>query len=153
MLDGAAWQASKLVVCRALNRSLDAETEIAGLTRLLDGAYRAVAVRAASNPDLRFETVDGKTRLVVTPLDRLEDTESLRMLRPAVQGRMPKAGVPDLFVEIMRCPSFAKTFTHLSERQAGGAAVDDDANSRSVRFAECRDLKKCAVGTPHVFLA
>jgi hypothetical protein len=40
LLDGATWQSSKLVVCRALNRSLDAETEITGLSRLLDGAYR-----------------------------------------------------------------------------------------------------------------
>ncbi len=80
MLDGAPWQASKLVVCRALNRSLDAEPEIAALAKMLDGAYRTVADRAASNPDLRFETVKGKTRIVVTPLDRLEDTESLRAL-------------------------------------------------------------------------
>ena len=96
MLDGATWQASKLVVCRALNRSLDADTEIAALAKLLDGAYRTVADRAASNPDPRFETIKGKTRIVVTPLDRLEDTESLPVLRPAVQGRMPKAGMPDL---------------------------------------------------------
>ena len=118
LLDGATWQSSKLVVCRALNRSLDAETEITGLSRLLDGAYRTVAERAASNADLRFETVNGKTRIVVTPLDRLEETESLRALRPAIQGRMPKAGMPDLFLEIMQRTGFAKAFTHLSERQA-----------------------------------
>lgn len=118
MLDGATWQASKLVVCRALNRSLDAEAEINALAKLLDGAYRTVAERAASNADLRFETVDGKTRIVVTPLDRLEDTESLRALRPAVQGRLPKAGMPDLFLEVMRRTGFANAFTHLSERQA-----------------------------------
>ena len=118
MLDGPTWQASKLVVCRALNRSLDAEAEITALAKLLDGAYRTVAERAASNPDLRFETVQGKTRIVLTPLDRLEDTESLRVLRPAVQGRMPKAGMPDLFLEIMQRTGFAKAFTHLSERQA-----------------------------------
>jgi hypothetical protein len=118
MLDGPTWQASKLVVCRALNRSLDAETEIAGLAKRLDGAYRTAAERAASNPDLRFETAKGKTRIVVTPLDRLEDTESLRILRSEVQGRMPKAGMPDLFLEIMQRTGFAKAFTHLSERQA-----------------------------------
>jgi TnpA family transposase len=118
MLDGPAWQASKLVVCRALNRSLDAETETAGLAKVLDGAYRTVAERAASNPDLRFETVKGKTRIVVTPLDRIEDTESLLVLRSEVQGRMPKAGMPDLFLEIMQRTGFAAAFTHLSERQA-----------------------------------
>jgi hypothetical protein len=114
MVDGATWQASRLVVCRALNRSLDAEPEIAGLTQLLDGAYRVVADRAANNPDPRFETEKGRTRIIVTPLDRLEDTESPRALRPAVQGRMPKAGIPDLFLEIMRRTGFAKAFTHLS---------------------------------------
>ncbi len=55
---------------------------------------------------------------MVTPLDRLEDTESLRALRPAVQGRMPRAGMPDLLLEIMQRTGFAKAFTHLSERQA-----------------------------------
>jgi len=43
MLDGTTWQASKLVVCRALNRWLDAETEITALTKLLDAAYRTTA--------------------------------------------------------------------------------------------------------------
>ncbi len=118
LLDGTTWQESKLVVCRALNRSLDADTEIAGLAKLLDGAYRTVAERAQSNPDLRFETVQGKMRIVVAPLDRLEDTESLRALRPATGGRMPKAAMPDLFLEVMRRTGFAQAFTHLSERQA-----------------------------------
>jgi hypothetical protein len=118
LLAGATWQESKLVVCRALNRSLDADTEIAGLARWLEGAWRTVADRAASNPDLRFETVQGKTRLVLAPLGRLEDTESLRALRPAIQGRMPKAAMPDLFLEVMRRTGFAQAFTHLSERQA-----------------------------------
>ena len=118
MLDGTTWQESKLVVCRALNRSLDANTEIEGLAKLLDGAYRTVAEQAAGNPDLRFETVDGKTRMVVVPLDRLEESESLRALRPAISGRMPRAAMPDLFLEVMQRTGFARAFTHLSERQA-----------------------------------
>ena len=118
MLDGTTWQESKLVVCRALNRSLDADTELAGLAKLLDGAYRTVAERAASNPDLRFETVQGKTRMVVAPLDRLEESESLRALRPAIGGRMPRAAMPDLFLEAMQRTGFAQAFTHVSERRA-----------------------------------
>jgi hypothetical protein len=94
LLDGATWQASKLVVCRALNRSLDTETEITGLAQLLDGAYRAVADRAASNPDLRFETVKGKTRIVVTPLDRLEDTESLPHCAPPFREECQRPACP-----------------------------------------------------------
>jgi hypothetical protein len=56
MLDGATWRASRLLVYRALNRSLDADSEIAALAKLLDGAYRTVADRNASNPDPLFET-------------------------------------------------------------------------------------------------
>src|SRR5208337_2785341 len=95
-------------VCRALNRSLDAETENIGLAQLLDGAYRTVADRAASSRDRRFESVKGKTRIVVTPLGRLEDTESLRALRPAIQRRMPKADMPDLFLGVKQRTGFAQ---------------------------------------------
>ncbi len=118
MLDGESWQNSRLMVARALGRSLEAGTEIDGLTGLLDEAYRHVAARAGDNPDLRFETVADKTEIVVTPLDRLDEPESLRALRVAVQTRMPKAGMPDIFLEVMARTGFAKSFTHLSERQA-----------------------------------
>lgn len=118
MLEGESWQNSRLMVARALGRSLEADTEIDGLSRLLDEAYRHVAGRAADNPDLRFETVAGKTEIVVTPLDKLDEPESLRALRAAVQTSMPKAGMPDIFLEVMARTGFARSFTHLSERQA-----------------------------------
>jgi TnpA family transposase len=118
MLEGQTWQESRLMIARARGRSLDAATEIDGLSRRLDDAFRKVGVRSGDNPDLRFETVDGKSEIVVSPLDRLADPESLRMLRSAVQMRMPKAGIPDIFLEVMARTGFAKTFTHLSEREA-----------------------------------
>jgi TnpA family transposase len=118
LLEGATWEESRLMVCRALNRSLDAAAEIEGLSRLLDETYRNVAARVASNPDLRIEAVDGKPEIVVAPLDRLEEADSLRALRSSVQGRLPKAGMPDVFLEVMARTGFAHSFTHLSERQA-----------------------------------
>jgi len=112
------WQASKLVVCRALNRSLDAETEIARLVAV--ARWRLPRCRGSGGeqpPNLRLRPWTANPHRG-QPLDRLEDTDSLRALRPAVQGRMPKAGMPDLFLEIMQRTGFAKAFTHLSERQA-----------------------------------
>jgi len=106
------------MVCRVLGRSLDAGSEITRLSTLLDETYRRVIARANDNPDLRFETVSGKTSIVVSPLDRLAEPESLRRLRPAVQALMPKGAIPDIFLEIMARTGFAKAFTHLSERQA-----------------------------------
>ena len=118
MLEGESWHNSRLMVARALGRSLEADIEIDGLSRLLDEAYRHVVARAGDNPDLRFETVADKMGIVVTPLDKLDEPESLRALRAAVQTRMPKAGMPDIFLEVMARTGFAKSFTHLSERQA-----------------------------------
>ena len=118
LLDGTTWQESKLMVCRALNRSLDPKAEIDGLSNLLDETFRQVAAHAATNPDLRIETIEGKSELVVTPLDKIVDSESLRFLRASVQSRMPKVGMPDVFLETMARTGFAQAFTHLSERQA-----------------------------------
>jgi TnpA family transposase len=118
MLEGAAWQESRLLVCRTLGRSLDPAPEIEGLANLLDQTYRKVAARAGDNPDLRFETEGEKTQIVVSPLDRLEEPQSLKLLRPAIQAMMPKASLPDIFLEVMARTGFGKTFTHLSERQA-----------------------------------
>jgi TnpA family transposase len=118
MLDGETWQESRLMVCRALGRSLDGAAEVVGLSRLLDEAYRKTIARVTENPDLRFETTNGKSELVVTPLDRLDEPDSLRGLRAAVQARMPNAGIADVFLEVMARANFAQAFTHLSERQA-----------------------------------
>jgi TnpA family transposase len=118
MLEGKTWQESRLVVCRALGRTLDAAAEVRTLSEQLRTAYRTVAARAGENPHLRFETSSGKTEIVIQPLDKLEEGASLQSLRAAVQARLPKAGLPDLLLEVMASTGFDRAFTHLSERQA-----------------------------------
>ncbi len=126
LLEGAAWTSSLPLICRTLNRSLDADLEIEGLTRLLDTAYREVNSRIDTNPDLRIEKVDGKSQIIVTPLDKLEEPDSLKALRAEVARRMPRVDLPDVVLEIMGRTGFAKAFTHLSERHA---RVEDFATS------------------------
>jgi TnpA family transposase len=118
LLDDKTWEASRAMVCRTLSRTLDADAELARLSQLLDAAFQKVANGVAENPDLRIETRDGKPEIVVTPLDRLEEPDSLRALRTAVQGMMPRADLPGVVLEIMRKTGFDKAFTHLSEREA-----------------------------------
>src|SRR3546814_9272125 len=72
-------------------RSTRAYTRFPYTTLFRSEAYRHVVARAGHNPDLRFETVADKTGIVVTPLDKLDESESLRALRGAVQTRMLKA--------------------------------------------------------------
>jgi TnpA family transposase len=139
LLDGAAWQSSQSMICRTLNRSLDANAELAALGQLLDTAYRNVAARVADNPDFRIEHVDGAPQLVVSPLDKLDEPESLKTLRREVQRRLPKVDLPDAILEIMQRTQFAQDFTHLSERQA--RVENFDASLGAVLVA-----KACNIG-------
>jgi hypothetical protein len=49
--------------------------------------------------------VDGKSQIIVTPLDKLEEPDSLKARR---------ADLPDVVLEIMGRTGFANAFTHLS---------------------------------------
>jgi TnpA family transposase len=118
MLEGTAWQGAKGVVCRSLNRSLDGAAEVHHLARTLDATFKRVASRADQNPDLHFETDQGKRRIALARLDRMAEPDSLIKLRSDIRSRMPKAAIPDLLLEVMRRTKFAEAFTHLSERPA-----------------------------------
>jgi TnpA family transposase len=118
MLEGRAWQNSKGVVCRSLSRSLDGAAEIKHLAADLDATFKYVASRADQNSELRFEMAQGKRRIVVSKLDRMTEPDSLIQLRNTVHRLVPKAGIPDILLEVMRRTDFAGAFTHLSERPA-----------------------------------
>ncbi len=118
LLDDTTWQASRPMICRTLNRSLDANAELARMAQLLDTAFQKAANGMADNPDLRIETTGGKPEIVISPLDRLDEPDSLRMLRAATHGIMPRADLPGVMLEVMHRTGFDKAFTHLSEREA-----------------------------------
>src|SRR4051794_14419655 len=121
LLEGAAWAAARVAVCRTLSRSADAAAELADLERRLDRAYRRAAANLPGNPHLRFERRRGREELVLTGLDRLPEPESLRRLREMVGERLPKVDLPDVLLEIAARTDFPSTFTHLGEQ---GAKVD-----------------------------
>ena len=90
------------MVCRALNRSLDANAEIDGLSRLLDETFRQVAAHAATNPDLRIEIVGQMdawqlchlSPALIFPL-RPEDVTGL-LISEALAHRPPEVALPQL---------------------------------------------------------
>jgi hypothetical protein len=73
-------------ICRSLGHSLSAQESIDALSSQLDQTYRAVAANLLANPAARVETLDGKEELVLTGLDKLDDSPSLVRLREAVNG-------------------------------------------------------------------
>ena len=122
LLDDKTWHASRPMICRSLDHTSDASSELERLARLLDGAFRKVIGGIDDNPDLRIQTIDGRPEIVVSPLDRLEEPDSLRALRAAVQSMMPRADLPGVILEVMHKTGFDRAFTHLSDR---AARVDD----------------------------
>ena len=77
-----------------------------------------MAARLPNNPAVRFERIDGKDELIVSPLDKVEEPASLVALRTAIAGRLPRVDLPEILLEIAARTDFAVAFTHVSERAA-----------------------------------
>lgn len=90
----AAWEAVGPQVLRRLNWAADAESAIGPLREALDRAHQTTAADWETHPAVRLEAVAGKGRLVLSPLDRMEDPASLRRLRHRGRAccRVPRYG-------------------------------------------------------------
>ena len=118
LLTGVEWETSRSMICRSLGLSPDPGPALATMSRELDETYRAVAARLADNPAVRFETVDGKKKLILSPLDKLDEPDSLVALREAVMTRLPQVDLPEILLEISARTGFTEAFTHLTEKTA-----------------------------------
>lgn len=115
LLQGRAWEAARPSVCRTLGRQLSADREIQALAQQLDEAYRHTAAILPCHPDVRVEQLNGKDRLSLTPLDKLDEPLSLVKLREQVESLLPRVDLPDAILEIHALTGFADEFTHISE--------------------------------------
>lgn len=118
LISGAEWETTRPIICRSLELSVDPAPTLAALSAELDQTYHAVAARLPNNTNVRFEIVDGKKELVLSPLDKLEEPESLVKLREAVIARLPIVDLPEILLEISARTGFTDAFTHLTERSA-----------------------------------
>jgi hypothetical protein len=104
-----------------------AATSAALLGRRAEQNGTRVAARADQNADLKFETAGDKRKIMVAKLDRLGEPDSLLTLRREVHHLMPKAGIPDILLEVMSRTGFAKAFSptrplpHMFLKQNRGA--------------------------------
>jgi len=115
LLAGHAWEGAREEVCRSLGHDASADRELTEVTGELDAAYQAVAARLPENTAVRIETVDGRDRPVLTPLDRLDEPATLLALREQVTALLPRVDLPDLLLEVADWTGFPVEFTHISE--------------------------------------
>jgi TnpA family transposase len=71
-----------------------------------------------TNTAVRFTTTNGRSDLVLSPLDRREEPASRIALRARTSAMRPHGDLPDVLREVHRRTGFLHAFTHLSERTA-----------------------------------
>src|SRR5437667_4221993 len=96
------------------------------LARQCDEAYRPTAA-TIPQPGVRSEKVKNRAgqeqdTLILTGLDKVEEPESLQLLRHRVARRQPLVDLPELLLEIQARTGFASEFAHISE---GRSRLDD----------------------------
>ena len=121
LLTGGEWDTARPIICRTLGFTSDPAPVLSALVQELDQTYRAVAARLPNNSAVRFETVDGRKELVLSPFDKLEEPPSLLALRDAVATRLPRVDLPEILLEIAARTGFTDAFTHITERTARAA--------------------------------
>ncbi len=124
LLNGAKWEATRPIICRTLGLSATPGPTLDAMTAELDLAYRAVAARLPKNSAVRFETIEGKLELVLSPLDKTVEPTSLIALRGKVTSMLPRVDLPELILEIAARTGFTEAFTHVSERTARASDIN-----------------------------
>ncbi len=123
LLTGEEWETTRPLICRTLGLSASPEPTLTAMATQLDMTYRAVAARLPDNQSVRFDTINDKQELVLSPLDKLDEPASLIALRDKIANMLPRVELPELMLEIAARTNFTDAFTHISERSARAAEL------------------------------
>jgi TnpA family transposase len=126
LLQGDEWTGARSKVCRMLNLPATVEPYLQLLRDELDEAYRHAIRNLKDSDTTRIESVAEKERIVISPLDALDEPESLLALRARVEALLPHIDLPDVLLEIATWTGFTDEFTHISE---GNARVENIGTS------------------------
>jgi hypothetical protein len=117
-----------------LGRSPTPASELEGLGKQLDEAYRRAAKNLPTKSAVAIERVGRRDVLTLTPLDKLDEPVSLVDLRRDVTTRLPRVELTEVLLEVLAWTNFTSEFRHVSE---GDARVGDlDLSLSAVLLAE-----------------
>ncbi len=115
LLQGKAWEDARPNILRILNWPSSADDALKPLAEELDTVYKQTAAGWADNPAARIETFAGRDRLILSPLDKLEEPKSLIDLRNRIRVLLPRIDLPELILEVDRWTNLTKAFTHINQ--------------------------------------
>ncbi|AND28826.1 transposase [Bacillus sp. Root11] len=67
---------------------------------------------------MQIDTFAGKERIVLTPLDKQPEPESLQKLKQQIHTMLPNIDIPQLLLEVNRWTGFMDGFRHISEAKS-----------------------------------
>ena len=138
LLQGPTWEKVRSRVCRTLGRSPTSASELEGLGKQLDEAYRRAAKNLPTNSAVTIERVGRRDVLTLTPLDKLDEPASLVDLQRDVTMRLPRVDLTEVLLEVLAWTHFTSEFRHVSE---GDARVDNlDLSLCAVLLAEACNI-------------
>jgi len=118
LLHGEQWRAKRGQICRSLKRPLDPERVLPLLREELDETYRKTLENLPDNEAVSVDEDNEERPLRLSNLDKVDEPQSLLLLREQVSARLPRVDLPELLLEIHLRTGFADTFTHISEAQS-----------------------------------
>ncbi|MFD2719765.1 Tn3 family transposase [Hymenobacter monticola] len=138
LLRGAAWEAARDSVARALDRSLNPAVELARLGQLLRTAYAEVGEHLAQNTALQVVEQDGQPVVTLSALPAQDESDLLAHVREQLAAALPQVEVAALLREVDAFTGFAAAFTHVADGQP--AAADLPLSICAVLLAQACNL-------------
>lgn len=114
LLPPDTWEEQRIEACAALALDTDPNDVIARLTDTIGATWRRVAENFDANDDFRIEERNGVDRIVVTPLDAVDEPDSLIELRDLVEGLLPEVEIADVPLEVNTWVRYLGEYTHIS---------------------------------------
>ncbi|WP_438388980.1 Tn3 family transposase [Actinopolyspora saharensis] len=122
LLDGPSWDQLRPQVLTGLQLPEQAQQHLDEQASTLDTAWRDLGARLAATEGqgpVRLDSGrDGRARLRLDALDKLDEPDSLAALRECTAAMLPPVDLPELLLEIHAHTGFLSEFTHASGGQA-----------------------------------
>ncbi|MBN2881773.1 Tn3 family transposase [Candidatus Woesearchaeota archaeon] len=114
LIQNDTWLPLKNNIVNTTKWSTSAKESLEPLIKELDLAYKYSEAKLDTNKYVRFEEVQGKSRLILTPLERREENVAYKLLKNKVQEMLPTIDLPILLLEVNKWTNFFDEFTHIS---------------------------------------
>ena len=148
LLQPEQWEGIRAQICQTLGREMEASRALEQLGQQVEEAYQRVADHLPTNTALQIEQQDGVDIPNLERLERVEEPESLRLLRASIGASLPLVDLPEVILEVAQHTGFLSQFTHVSD---SGAYVEDlELSLSAVLLAEACNIGLTPVIHPEI---